>query len=115
MRALSQRALVAMERHQWGHAEALASQRCYRKLGVSSRHQAVTRSRELRLLDGYAGLCCGGSAGYLHVGAGLSCGEMVARLHPRGLDADTDFPESHTPEQPRVRRFMPMAFLMPMA
>ena len=52
MRALSQRALVAMERHQWGHAEALASQQCYRKLGVSSRHQAVARSREPGLLDG---------------------------------------------------------------
>ena len=50
-----------------------------------------------------------------HVGAGLSCGETVARMHPRGLDAGTDFPGSHKPEQPRVRKFMPMAFLMPMA
>ena len=29
----------------------------------------------------------GGSSGYLHVGAGLSCGEAVARMHLRGLDA----------------------------
>jgi len=68
-RAHCQRALVAMERHQWSRAEAFAKEALcvlrraglekysllcavQARLGTSSRSQAVTRARQLGLLEG---------------------------------------------------------------
>ena len=43
---------IAGERFVSPHTVKSQAMSIYRKLGVSSRHQAVTRSRELGLLDG---------------------------------------------------------------
>ena len=43
---------IAGERFVSPHTVKAQAMSIYRKLGVSSRHQAVTRSRELGLLDG---------------------------------------------------------------